>query len=82
MTEQQEWTNKQFEEVDQAGFYQALKNKGDSFTVWLLKQHLGFCGTRVTMEHYAGDKDAIFLVQIVEEERRQLISVCARVQTE
>jgi hypothetical protein len=33
----------------------ALKNKADMYRIWRLKQHSGFCGTRVQVGRYLGD---------------------------
>lgn len=40
------WTPEKFDLVDWAGLHAALKNKPDTFGIWLAKQGIGVCATR------------------------------------
>ena len=58
LVKQQRWSDEQFDEVDWVSLNLALKNKADGYKTWLSKQHSGFCGTRVMVGHYSGEKEA------------------------
>ena len=58
LTEEEGWTNSQFNEVDWYGLHLTLGGKTEGFKKWLSKQNSGFCGTRVMVGHYSGDQDA------------------------
>ena len=48
------WLLTQFELVDWKTLHMLLRNKQDSFVMWLSKQHSDFCGTRTMVKHYSG----------------------------
>ena len=49
------WTEDQFEEVAWDWLDAAMENKPDMFKIWLSKQHIGCCGTRVMTARYRGE---------------------------
>ena len=51
------WTTEQFDEVDWERLDATLEPKADMYKIWLSKQHTGFCGTRVQVAYYSGEKD-------------------------
>ncbi len=49
------WSNKRFDAVDWEHLNLTLKNKANMYRIWRLKQHSGFCGTRVQVGRYSGN---------------------------
>ncbi len=49
------WSNERFNAVDWEHLELALKNNADMYRIWLSKQNLGFCSTRVQVGRYSGD---------------------------
>ena len=52
------WSLEKFESVDWRNLHLTLKSKPDGYKMWRSKQHSGFCGTRVMVKYYSGDKEA------------------------
>ena len=58
LVEQKGWSLAQLDAVDWKSLHLTLKRKNDAFCTWLAKQHSGFCGTRVQVGRYSGNKSA------------------------
>jgi hypothetical protein len=54
--EKNRWTREQFEEANWENLNLALKNKADMYKIWRSKQASGFCGTRIQVGIYSGEK--------------------------
>ena len=53
----EKWSHEKFDEVDWKILNNTLNGKNKGFKIWLMKQHSGFCGTRVQVGYYSGEGD-------------------------
>ena len=47
--------DKQFDKMDLVRIYNASCNKTDGYKMWLVKQHMEHCGTRIQFGYYSGN---------------------------